>query len=211
MVGSVFIDQEDLIRSIIDLHCPNGIELDATYSRGNFYKNGIDRPAFCFDISPQFPFVTQACCTSLPLADRSVACTMFDPPFLATTGPSLAIKGTNNLIAQRFTVFSSEHELHEFYIKSLAEFYRVTQKNGVLIFKCQDKVSSGKQYFSHCFIYEEAKKLGWYPKDLFVLHRKNRMTPKWQQQNQQHARKFHSYFWVFEKRRRRVSYTGKKS
>jgi hypothetical protein len=69
----------------------------------------------------------------------------------------------------------------------------------VLIFKCQDKVSGGKQYFSHCFIKEEAEKIGFYPKDLFILLAKNRIMADWQVENQKNARKFHSYFWVFEK------------
>jgi len=28
----------------------------------------------------------------------------------------------------------------------------------------------------------------------------------WQLKNQQHARKFHSYYWVFEKRKKLVKY-----
>ena len=43
------------------------------------------------------------------------------------------------------------------------------QDKGILIFKCQDKVSSGKQYMSHVFIINEAEKLGFYTKDLFIL------------------------------------------
>ena len=52
---------------------------------------------------------------------------------------------------------------------------------------------------SHVFIMNEAVKLGFYPKDLFILLAKNRLVADWQVKNQKNARKFHSYFWVFEK------------
>lgn len=45
----------------------------------------------------------------------------------------------------------------------------------------------------------EAVRTGFYPKDLFILLVKNRLVADWQIQNQKNARKFHSYFWVFEK------------
>jgi hypothetical protein len=75
---------------------------------------------------------------------------------------------------------------------------------GWLVVKCQDKVSSGKQYFSHVYLHNMAVSLGLYPKDLLVYVKKNRISAAWQTANQQHARKFHSYFWIFEKRPLRV-------
>ena len=131
---------------------------------------------------------------------------MFDPPFLATTGKSLESKDYNNIIAKRFSVFSSEKELYKFYIDSMAEFYRILKNDGILVFKCQDKISSGKQYMSHVFIMNEAVKLGFYPIDLFILLSKNRLVADWQLNNQKHARKFHCYFWVFQKTNRVIEY-----
>ena len=201
MVKTLSTSQEEIIAWILKLHNNgNPIDADPTYSKGNFYKKTIEEPIHKFDISPQKPGVIKACATSLPLSDNSIQCLMFDPPFLATTGKSLNKKDGSNIINKRFSVFPNEKTLHEFYDKCLLEFYRVIKKNGILIFKCQDKVSSGKQYFSHCFIYETARKYGFYPKDLFILQAKNRIVAKWQR-NQKHARKFHSYFWVFEKRK----------
>ena len=125
---------------------------------------------------------------------------------LATTGKSLKTNEDNNIINKRFGVYPSETKLHQFYIDSMKEFYRILNTNGVLIFKCQDKISSGKQYMSHCFIYNEAVKLGFYPKDLFILLSKNRLVADWQLKNQKNSRKFHSYFWVFEKQNRSIKY-----
>ena len=129
---------------------------------------------------------------------------MFDPPFLATKGNSLSIENDSNKINKRFGVYPDEKSLHRFYQKALSEFYRILKLDGILIFKCQDKVSSSKQYLSHCFIINEAEKLGFYVKDFFILLAKNRIVANWQLKNQKNARKFHSYFIVLQKKGKRI-------
>ena len=187
---------------------PQGfIDCDPTYSIGNFYKNNnIQEPIYKFDINPQRDGVIQANAENLPIEDESINCLMFDPPFLATKGKSLNIENNSNSINKRFGVYPTEKELHQFYVNTLKEFYRVIANRGILIFKCQDKVSSGKQYMSHCFIHNQAVEIGFYPKDLFVLLAKNRIVADWQKANQKNARKYHSYFWVFEKNGRKMEY-----
>ena len=59
---------------------------------------------------------------------------------------------------------------------------------------------------SHVFVMDTAVETGFYPKDLFVLLAKNRLVADWQTKNQKHARKFHCYFWVFQKTDRRIEY-----
>jgi hypothetical protein len=52
-----------------------------------------------------------------------------------------------------------------------------------------------------------AMEIGFYPRDMFVLHNKVRINSfgtKWTKQ--EHARKYHSYYWVFEKVKPRVKY-----
>ena len=56
------------------------------------------------------------------------------------------------------------------------------------------------------FIANEAINIGFYPKDLFILLAKNRLVADWQAKNQKNARKYHSYFWVFEKSNKRIEY-----
>ena len=204
LIKSISYNQEEIIKSILQLQNCN-IDLDPTYSKGNFYKKTkIKEPLHKFDMYPRTPDVKQACATNLPFDNESLNCIMFDPPFLATTGKSLKDK-TKNKILQRFGVFKNEKDLHIFYNEALTEMYRILNYEGILIFKCQDKVSSGKQYFSHCYIYEQARKCGFYAKDLYILLAKNRIVADWQLKNQKHARKFHSYFWVFLKKKRKVN------
>lgn len=208
LIKSVSYDQSEIIKNILTLHSTSGhIDIDTTYSKGIFYKNtGIDEPTYKFDINPVCEDVKYADSRHIPLENGSVDVEMFDPPFLATTGKSLEIDDNSNRINKRFGVYPSESLLHQFYIDSMKEAYRILRPNGILIFKCQDKVSSNKQYMSHCFIMNEAVKIGFYPKDLFILLSKQRIVADWQVKNQKNARKFHSYFWVFQKSNRTVKY-----
>lgn len=208
MIKSVSNNQAEIISNILQLHVVNHkIDCDPTYSKGVFYDNtGIEKPKYKFDIAPTCDDVQYADCRSLPLSSNSLDCIMFDPPFLATTGKSLNGTDDNNFINKRFGVYPSEKELHRFYIDSMLEFHRILKENGILIFKCQDKVSSGKQYLSHVFIINEAIKIGYYPKDMFILVAQSRLVAQWQVKNQKNARKFHCYFLVFEKSNKKIEY-----
>lgn len=209
LIKSISYDQSEIIKWILQIHVPeHKIDLDPTYSIGNFYKEtGIKEPVYKFDINPQLDNVNFGDSRNLPLQDNSIECMIFDPPFLATTGKSLKEDDKpNNIINRRFGVYPSECKLHQFYIDSLKEAYRILKEGGILIFKCQDKVSSGKQYMSHVFIMNEAVKVGFYPKDLFILLAKNRLVANWQLKNQKNARKFHSYFWVLQKTQKKTEY-----
>lgn len=213
LVKSISYDQTEIINNILFLHVPkHKIDADITYSTGMFYKDDIvKQPDLKFDINPQADDVVRADSRNLPLQDSSLDCIMFDPPFLATTGKSLSENKNNNIINKRFGVYPSEIELHQFYVDTLKECYRVLRQDGILIFKCQDKISSGKQYMSHVFIVNEAEKIGYYTKDLFILLAKNRIVADWQVKNQKNARKFHSYFIVFQKCKKKIDYIESRS
>jgi SAM-dependent methyltransferase len=116
------------------------------------------------------------------------------------------VEGTGNRINRRFGVYPDELSLHRFYADAIREAYRVLKQDGILIFKCQDKVSGGKQYLSHVFVINTAVETGFYPRDLFVLLAKNRLVADWQLRNQKTARKFHCYFVVFQKRDTKIKY-----
>ena len=51
IIKSISFNEQELIRDILYLHCKgNPIDLDATYSIGNFYKEGIKKPKYKFDL-----------------------------------------------------------------------------------------------------------------------------------------------------------------
>ena len=177
VIRSISYDQTEILLSILRLHVPSGvIDCDPTYSKGQFYKDGlIKQPRLRFDLYPSGPGIEKADCRHLPIEDNTLNCMILDPPFLATTGKSLSSR-IGNIINRRFGVYPNEKALHQFYIDSLKEAYRVLKPHGILIFKCQDKVSSGTQYLSHVFICNEAVNIGFYPRDLFVLLARSRLT-----------------------------------
>lgn len=209
MIKSINYNQTDILKDILQLYIPEGkFSADVTYSKGVFYKD-IPQPELKFDLIPQYEEVIKADCRQLPLEDNCLKSIMYDPPFLATSGKSLTDESdiSGNLIAKRFGTYKNEKELHTFYVDSLTELHRVLDNNGILVVKCQDKVSSGKQYLSHVFLINKAIQIGFYPIDLFVLLAKSRIYAAWQVKNQQHSRKFHSYFIVFKKCEKIIEYT----
>ncbi len=203
LIKSISFDQDELLDWMIRLYVPKGaFDADATYSTGGFYRSGvIPRPAFCFDLNPLCEGVVKADCRRLPIASCTLDSLILDPPFLATKGPSLAgMQG--NIINRRFGVYPTEAALAEMYRDALREAHRVLKPGGILVFKCQDKVSGGKQYMMHCDVRTWAEQVGFVVEDLLILLARTRLVVNWQR-NQKHARKYHSYFWVFRKRERR--------
>ena len=209
LIKSVSDDQIEIIKNILTLHVPSHkIDCDPTYCRGTFYKKtGITKPKYRYDISPLSKDVKQADCRNLPLGSESLGCIMFDPPSLSSAGQPLDKDIISAAMHNRFGVYPTEKKLHQFYLDSMKEFYRILKYKGILIFKCQDKVSSNKQYFSHVFIINRAVRMGFYLKDLFILIDKNILPAQWQPENQRNARKSHAYFLVFEKCNAKVKYT----
>lgn len=197
---SVSYDQNELLRAIAVLHndC-KPFELDPTYSEGVFYRK-FPQPRYKFDKFPQGEGVQQADCRAIPMPDQSITSIMFDPPFVIS-GDAYRENPTG-LICKRFTGFRNYGELEDLYRGALAEFMRLLTPGGLLVFKCQDVVSTSTQHLTHVDVVRWAEEIGFYSKDLFVLLSTSAMhDPRWK--NQHHARKNHSYFLVFTKGRKR--------
>ena len=194
IIKTVSGDQSEILQSIIRLYCPDGFDLDPTYSTGVFYKNGVPRPKYASDLSPQSDDVMACDCRELLFPDGFLNSICFDPPFVGGSRKD----GKPGVIKERFSYFPSIPKLWKFYYESVVEFHRVLSAGGILVFKCQDSVESGKQYITHVEVMNMSVAVGFYPRDLFILTSSNRIISP-NQVNQQHARKYHSYFWVFEK------------
>lgn len=198
LVSSIGYNQDDIILNIMKLHMNNQpFDCDPTFSKGVFYRN-LPEPRLKFDLHPQREDVVQADSRNLPIKNNELNSIMFDPPFLAKSGKGSKIK-------DRFGDYPTMNALWEFYADSLREFHRILRTHGVLVFKCQDTVNSGKNYLTHVEIVNMAHDIGFHTKDIFILLAKHRM-PQWNMKQQRHARKYHSYFLVFEKRQPLVRY-----
>lgn len=193
---SISYDQTEIMRGISILYNDGRpFECDPTYSRGEFYKN-FAAPRLKFDLSPQLSEVEPADCRNLPLASSSIQSIMFDPPFVMNGDAGK--DNPNGRINTRFTSFKNYGELKALYIPAINEFYRVLRPAGLLVIKCQDSVTSGKQYMTHADVIRWAQDAGFYCEDMFIYIRTNLlMDNRWKQQR--HARKAHSYFIVFRK------------
>ena len=191
VIKSISYNQDQILEWILQLYSPAGVDLDPTYGYGNFYKK-ISGPEFMFDLDPKFDYVKKADAQNLPIDSGSIKTIMFDPPFAVSWNK----KSYDYVMKEKYKGFKGAEELKEMYSNSIKEFYRILKRYGVLIFKCQDFVYGRRQYIIHNWIINEAASFGFRCEDLFVLLSKNRFNSF---KNQNHARKYHSYFLIFRK------------
>lgn len=200
IIKSVFDDQDELLANMVRLHSSGVIDVDPCYGRGIFYRHTLEPPPFRFDINPRVAGVAQADIRNLPLDDATARAVMFDPPFL--DGAFTARRKLAGNMANKFgSVPGQTKDLLVFYREAMTEIRRILVPAGILYFKCQDIVDGRRNFFTHVEIYNAALELGFRGRDFFLLLAKSRPI----QHNlykQVHARKFHCYFWVFEKRKK---------
>lgn len=196
VIKSLYFDQDEILKSIIELYVPNGFEVDASYGNGVFYKN-IEAPKYKFDIDPRQPDVINASSVDLPLDENSVSSLVFDPPFLTYIYNGRDHKDGSSIMASRFSGYEKYEDLEAHYVDSLKEFRRVLSHKGILVFKCQDIIHNHKMHCTHNNVINWANELGFRLKDLFILGAKTRL-PSPQAGKQRHARIFHCYFLVLE-------------
>lgn len=199
-IKSISFDQQEILNSILTLYVAgNTFDVDATYGYGEFYSGAIPRPVHCFDIAPKKPEATRGDSRNLPLPSSSVRSLMFDPPFVVTNHKD----SEEYVMGQKYGGYRTITELREHYRNSLDEFARVVKPRGIVVFKCQDFVHGRTNYFIHDEVLSMAKEAGFKGVDLFILFARNRFRGGLKQQN--HARKFHCYFWVFRRNQKKRS------
>lgn len=160
---SLNYNESAIIAAIIKLYnADQPFAVDATYSTGRMWAK-LPQPLLRFDLYPQIDGVQQADARALPLASASIGSIMFDPPFVMKDTTN---RIPNGIIECRFAGYKSAAELWSMYGDALAEFHRVLAPGGIVAFKCQDVVSSGRQWWSHIKVYEMATALGFTARDL---------------------------------------------
>lgn len=233
IIKSIGYDQHSMMRDILDLHC-NGaatFDCDITTSKGNFYGHfkrkieekqddgkvvekeeeyDIPLPRYLFDVEPQI----EGCekidpWGKIPLEDNSLDSICVDLPFVISpmNCPSLQTDNNNCLIARRFSGYYPRQEMFKSYAHWLSECYRVLKPGGILTWKSQATVSGSIQLMTPYYSCRVAEDLGFYILDEFVLLAKARLLST-KVVNQQHARKYHSYFHVFQKGNPKKDKTG---
>lgn len=212
-------DNAEIFPKILQLHVQTGaIIADVTYGKGVFWKNvpETDYVVLSSDVQPANSTL-QADCRYLPYRSDVLDCVVLDPPYMESllretiehrgaVGTHVAFReayrgGVPDNGRKRAEEAPKWHaSVLDLYVKAGQEAYRVLHNEGVLLVKCQDEVSAGKQWFTHVEIINEYARIGFYAKDLFVVMRTNRPGVS-RIKKQLHARKNHSYFLVFVKTR----------
>ncbi|MBC1604490.1 site-specific DNA-methyltransferase [Listeria rocourtiae] len=159
---------------------------DVTYGKGAFWTKVPDGQYIIVgsDIKTGIDF------RCLPYSDNTFHHSVIDPPYAR-------ISSLKNMVTCYGTSrFNTHQDILEMYHGGLAELKRVTKKGGYILVKCQDEVEGRRQKYTHIELMNMAvQEYDLYPKDLFIF--KNRKTPK-TKTPQHHARKNHSYLWVFQ-------------
>ena len=185
-----------LIEKVAELYFEDGWKVaDVTYGKGVFWRK-TDLKKYKFypsDIMtcPDTPYNFK----ELPYETGEMDVVVFDPPYVHNPGTMII---NDNYQNKETTKGFYHKDIIQLYKEGMIEAVRVMKKGGLLLVKCKDEIESSKQYMSHIEIYDIAlKELNLYVQDLFVLTQK--VNPIVQHKNQKHARKNHSYLWVFAK------------
>ena len=155
-------------------------------------------------------------CRSLPYEDSLLDALVLDPPYMEglyrKDQGHLAGAGTHGAFRKAYSDGLARPDgpkyhdaVVDLYLRSGIEAYRVLKADGIFIVKCQDEVSANKQRLTHVELITAYEALGFYSKDLFVVVRTNKAGVSRLLSKQQHARKNHSYFLVFQKRKFKLS------
>ena len=195
VIKSVMDSDRKILESIRVLYLNNSnFDLDPCYSTGKFYEN-LERPLFKLDKTPQSEDVEQNDIVEkgLPYGGNTISSIVFDPPFMFGKHG----KTDQNIMTKRFTMFDSWADLENMYKKSLQEFKRVLVRGGIVAFKCQDYTDS-RTTLTHCYVHNWALEIGFAVEDIFIMTFRGGRV--WNSNlRQKHARKYHSYWFVFRK------------
>jgi hypothetical protein len=194
---SVIGDNDLLMKQAANLYIKKGdVIADLTFGKGIFWKqidlsNNDFHPSDLKTLTPSRNF------KKLPYPNNTFDAVCFDPPFRHNSSETFPMNSNYQNYETTQGLYHSE--IMKLYEAGMKESFRILRNNGYLFVKCQDEIESQKQKRSHIHILHFAKQIGFIDQDLFVLTQ-NR-NPFVQYKEQLHARKNHSFMWVFKKRK----------
>lgn len=192
--SSVLGDNGELMERIAALYFkPADRIADVTFGKGVFWRQ-IDTTRYDFHPSdlktcPQSPHDFR----KLPYQDGEFDVVVLDPPYMHNPGATLHEANYRNAETTKGLSHAGIIQLYE---AGMTEAMRILKPGGLLLVKCQDEIESGRQQWSHIEVRDIACRLGMTIQDLFVVTQRH--APRIQRREQKHARKNHSYMWVFK-------------
>lgn len=195
VIKSIGKNQDKVLTDIIRLYIPSKrFDCDLTYSKGLFYK-AIQQPKFKFDKFPLSDDV-KPLDEAFSLSNGIFESIVMDLPFIIKSSEKDA---QTSIVVDRFQCFYSVNELIETNKTMLSLAYRLLNQNGILVQKVQNTNFSGKQIWTGFLCQQYCQEIGFELIDEFVLEGKSRLLHYPNGGEQKHARKYHSYFYVFKK------------
>lgn len=198
-------DNAALIRDVAALYLRRGdLVADVTWGKGGFWR-GIDRRRFTLlgsDVHPRHGATVAADFRALPYRTGSVDVVVLDPPYIHNPGRHITDHRDGDTVDTRYnnaaTTRGMDHAaIIELYRAGMAEAARVLRPGGLLWVKCKDEIEARRQRWSHLELHAAATDLGLTARDMFVVVPQGQ-APRGRWNVQRHARKTHSYLWVFQ-------------
>jgi len=182
----------DLFPDILKLYAQEKQTIaDVTFGKGVFWKR-VDVSKYNILKSD---LQTGIDLRKLPYADESINMIVLDPPYAHSSKTPIK----RNIEKQyALNTISGRDEIQRLYRDGIKEAKRVLKNNGILVFKCQDEIMSGRQWWNHIELMEYCFSLGFIGEDLFILIQNGH--PAMRHNYQLHARKNHSYFIIMRKK-----------
>lgn len=187
-----------MIASVARLYIPDGATvLDATWGRGNFW-NRTDTSRFRLigsDLaSPHAPI--RADFRALPFRGDCADVVVLDPPYIARPeGGRFVDERYRNSETTKGLTYAGILSLYQ---AGIAEAARILRRGGTCWVKCQDNIENRCQRWAVLDMPAAATAAGLTSHDLFVLV--NPTPPGGMHaERQSHARRNHSYLWIFRK------------
>lgn len=194
IISSISDSQDEILSNILRLHIKQSrFDCDLTYSIGVFYRH-IPQPKLKFDKYPQVDDV-RPLDEFNNIEDGSLHSIVIDLPFVIK-GKEVNYK---SMMADRFNCFSNAKELYDTNTSMLQLAYSKLSKEGILVFKTMDIIYGGVPHWIGNYVQNKAIEIGFKLVDMFILFAKTKVLTN-VNTTQLHARKFHSYFFVLEKR-----------
>lgn len=193
-IKSFSFSQDEILSNILHLYARSEtFECDLTYSIGVFYKH-LPQPAMKFDKYPQSEDV-RPLEEAYNLPDNSLSSIVCDLPFIVRGHGK---ENNAGQLVERFNFFTTAEEAYQANLEMITLAFRKLKRGGYFIMKSMDVRCKAHTLWLNAYIQVEAMKLGFVMDDLFILATKSRML-YYRGEKQNHARKYHSYFFVFRK------------
>ncbi len=166
------------------------LTLDMTYGRGTFWNDYRPARLITNDLGQGTPHLRFDMAGRAPFRDDTFDVTVCDPPYKLNGTPDPGID-TRYGVEQ----VTTRQERHRLMHAALDEAIRVTKPGGLVLYKCQDQVNSGRIWWQTRMIAEHAELYG-------ARHRDSLMyvggRPQPEGRSQQHARRNYSTLLVLE-------------